>query len=167
MALPRLFEKSKTSILKILDRDAKPLKQAGLQVRAEVREGSPRRMISCFAKNWNADLIMVGAHEHSPLAHLCLGSVAPGIMRHAPCSVEIVRTRHKNEAMPRIRELKILVATDGSEFSVAALRSVAARPWPEGSQVKVISVPEFILAKDASYLQTHPIERFEDLRAVS
>jgi nucleotide-binding universal stress UspA family protein len=38
--------------------------------------------------------------------------------------------------------MKILVATDGSEYSVIALRSMANRPWPKGSEVKVLSVPE-------------------------
>ena len=38
--------------------------------------------------------------------------------------------------------MKILVATDGSECSLAALRSVASRPWPEDSKFKVISIPE-------------------------
>jgi nucleotide-binding universal stress UspA family protein len=36
-----------------------------------------------------------------------------------------------------------------------ALCSIADRPWPHGTIVKVISVPEFILVKDPSYFQTH------------
>jgi nucleotide-binding universal stress UspA family protein len=54
--------------------------------------------------------------------------------------------------------MRILVATDGSEFSLTALRSVANRPWPAGSVAKVISVPEFILFKDPSYLETHEVK---------
>jgi len=38
--------------------------------------------------------------------------------------------------------MKILLATDGSDCSNAAVDSVAERPWPEGSQVKVISAME-------------------------
>ncbi|HEU0178031.1 MAG TPA: universal stress protein [Blastocatellia bacterium] len=38
--------------------------------------------------------------------------------------------------------MKILLATDGSDCSKAAVNSVAERPWPEGSEVKVISVME-------------------------
>jgi len=48
--------------------------------------------------------------------------------------------------------MKILVATDGSEFSTAALRSLAERPWPSGSKVKIISVPEFPPSEELSYL---------------
>jgi nucleotide-binding universal stress UspA family protein len=38
--------------------------------------------------------------------------------------------------------MKILLATDGSECSKAAVNSVAERPWPEGSKVKIVSAME-------------------------
>jgi nucleotide-binding universal stress UspA family protein len=38
--------------------------------------------------------------------------------------------------------MKILVATDGSQFSERALVEVANRPWPAQSEIKVISVIE-------------------------
>lgn len=42
--------------------------------------------------------------------------------------------------------MKILLATDGSECSEAAVREVTERPWPSGSEALVISVfePVFI-----------------------
>jgi len=167
LIVPRVFEDTQTKILQQLDRAAEPLKKAGWNVRTEVLEGSPRRIINAFAKEWRADLVMVGSHERSPLARLCLGSTAQSVMRHAPCSVEIVRPRRANGGSETEGAWKILAATDGSEFSAAALRSVVGRPWPAGSQLKVISVPEFILAKDASYLETHEVKDFRDLGAAS
>jgi nucleotide-binding universal stress UspA family protein len=41
--------------------------------------------------------------------------------------------------------MKILVATDGSPFSDAAVDEVANRPWPEGSEIKVLSTFELPL----------------------
>jgi nucleotide-binding universal stress UspA family protein len=38
--------------------------------------------------------------------------------------------------------MKILIATDSSDYSKAAVNSVAERPWPEGSEVKIISAME-------------------------
>jgi len=38
--------------------------------------------------------------------------------------------------------MKILLATDGSDCSKAAVNSVAERPWPEGSELKVVSAIE-------------------------
>jgi nucleotide-binding universal stress UspA family protein len=38
--------------------------------------------------------------------------------------------------------MKILLATDGSDCSKAAVNSVAERPWPEGSEVMIVSATE-------------------------
>ena len=38
--------------------------------------------------------------------------------------------------------MKILLAVDGSDYSDAAVDSVAERPWPKGSIVKIISAIE-------------------------
>ena len=35
--------------------------------------------------------------------------------------------------------MKILLAVDGSEFSNATVEEVASRPWPRGSEVRVLS----------------------------
>jgi len=88
-------------------------------------------------------LIVVGSHGQSAITRFLMGSVAQAVIRHAPCSVEVVRaTIYDKNA--EARAMKILLATDGSEFSVAAARSVAERPWPADSDVKVISVAESI-----------------------
>jgi nucleotide-binding universal stress UspA family protein len=36
--------------------------------------------------------------------------------------------------------MKILLATDGSDYSLAAARSIAERPWPLGTEIKILSV---------------------------
>lgn len=169
MAVPRLFEISKKAILERLDRAAQPLRKAGWMVRTELRTGSSARAIILFAKEWAADLIMAGSHERSPLACRFLGGTAQSVMRHAPCSVEIVRADRSSSIgdLTGGNGRKILVATDGSQFSAAALRSVAGRPWPQGSQVKVVSVPEFILTKEARYLETSEIQELGNLGAAS
>ena len=47
------------------------------------------------------------------------------------------------ESLPKgATAMKILLATDGSECSDAAVREVARRPWPADTQVRVISVVE-------------------------
>jgi nucleotide-binding universal stress UspA family protein len=49
--------------------------------------------------------------------------------------------------------MNILLATDGSPYSEAAIREVAGRTWPAGSEVKVLSVfePPFAPTADALY----------------
>ncbi len=41
--------------------------------------------------------------------------------------------------------MKIMIGVDGSPQSEAAVKSVAARPWPTGSEVKLVAVVELHL----------------------
>jgi nucleotide-binding universal stress UspA family protein len=38
--------------------------------------------------------------------------------------------------------LKVLLATDGSDCSLLAAHSIASRPWPAGTEIRVLSVVE-------------------------
>jgi nucleotide-binding universal stress UspA family protein len=100
-------------------------------------------VISAYASEWGADLILAGSHGHGAIGRFLLGSVAQGVLRTAGCSVEIVRYPSESPA-PSSHPMKILLATDGSECSLAAVRSVAARPWPGGTVFKVLSVEELV-----------------------
>lgn len=115
------------------------LASSGSEVVTEVTKGYPPAGIVEYATDWGADFVIVGSHGRGSLMRFLLGSVAHGVVRHAPCSVEIVR-RRADESEQYDPAMRILLATDGSDYSTAAARSIAARPWPEGSQVKVISV---------------------------
>jgi nucleotide-binding universal stress UspA family protein len=46
--------------------------------------------------------------------------------------------------------MKILLSTDGSECSDIAARSVANRPWPAGSEIKIICVRELLVLENAT-----------------
>jgi nucleotide-binding universal stress UspA family protein len=114
----------------------------GVEITTAVTEGFAPGSIVEYADRWPADFIIVGSHGHSGISRFLLGSVAQSILRAAHCSVEIVRSR-SGEGRTGMR---ILVAIDGSDYSVAAARSVASRPWPEGTEVKVISSVSVIMA---------------------
>ncbi len=60
-------------------------------VHVEVREGAPFYEIIRFAKEKDIDLIVMGTHGHSGLAHVLLGSVSEKVVRKAPCPVLTVR----------------------------------------------------------------------------
>jgi nucleotide-binding universal stress UspA family protein len=59
----------------------------------EVREGTPFYEIVRFAKEKDVDLIVMGTHGRSGLAHVLLGSVTEKVVRKAPCPVLTVRHR--------------------------------------------------------------------------
>lgn len=62
-----------------------------LTVQREVRQGNPFYEIVRYAKEANVDLIVMGTHGHSGLAHMLLGSVTEKVVRKAPCPVLTVR----------------------------------------------------------------------------
>ena len=70
---------------------ADSLASTELSVETLVRRGDPRQVIVDEAKQWNADLIVIGARGHSALERWLIGSVAQNVVAHGPCSVEVVR----------------------------------------------------------------------------
>ncbi|MDP2377907.1 universal stress protein [Reyranella sp.] len=59
-----------------------------------VQIGAPLTEIVNAAKDWPADLIVIGSHGRSGMKRALLGSVAEGVMRHAPCPVLVVRAKN-------------------------------------------------------------------------
>jgi nucleotide-binding universal stress UspA family protein len=58
-----------------------------------VQIGRPASKIVEAAKQWPADLIVVGSHGRTGITRTLLGSVAEGIMRHATCPVLVVKAK--------------------------------------------------------------------------
>jgi nucleotide-binding universal stress UspA family protein len=110
--------------------------QAGLETTTAVLTGDPTTVIVDEAAESHADFVVLGSHNASGVVQFLLGSVARSVTRLATCSVEIVRRR------PGSAPLRILLATDGSDCSKAAARSVAQRPWPAGTKFRILSVIE-------------------------
>ncbi len=75
----------------LVQRTERLLSKAGYKTQTAVEEGDPRSKIIDQATQWNAELIVVGSHGRTGLDRFLMGSVAEGVVRHAPCSVELVR----------------------------------------------------------------------------
>jgi nucleotide-binding universal stress UspA family protein len=65
----------------------------GLNVQTLVLEGVPYTCIVDYAKEWHADLIVMGTHGRTGLSHMLTGSVAERVVRLAPCSVLVTRSK--------------------------------------------------------------------------
>lgn len=70
---------------------AAELRQAGLTTVATVRPDFPAPGILGAAEERKADLIVLGAQGMSRFDRFLLGSVSEFVLRHAPCSVLVVR----------------------------------------------------------------------------
>jgi nucleotide-binding universal stress UspA family protein len=66
-------------------------KLAGVDAHPTVLSAAPHEAIDALATRVKADLIVTGSRGLTGLKHLVLGSVAERTLRHAPCSVLIVK----------------------------------------------------------------------------
>lgn len=121
---------------------AKRLEGIGIPAEVVMARGDARHLIPFYARKWSSDLIFVRAHVRKDLTHWMLGSVARAVVTAAPCTVQIVRDVREDGTQTLHSGRRVLLATDGSETSAAAARAVAGRPWPEGSEFRVVSVEE-------------------------
>ncbi|NJM58722.1 MAG: universal stress protein [Synechococcales cyanobacterium RU_4_20] len=58
--------------------------------------GDPGTLICTQAKDWGADLVLLGRRGRSGLSELLMGSVSNFVLHHAPCSVLVVQGQVPN-----------------------------------------------------------------------
>jgi nucleotide-binding universal stress UspA family protein len=134
---PLPLAEAKKDAQRNLDECAENLKQTGMALSTQILLENPRHGIPNAASEWKADLILMGSHGRGAFLRLLMGSTAQAVLRHAGCSVEIVREGERKSG-----GMHVLVPTDGSECAEGALRAVAGRPWPAETEIRVICSPE-------------------------
>jgi universal stress protein A len=83
----------------------------GVSITAEVLFGHGAGTITEYANAQGIDVIVMGTHGRTGVAHLLLGSVAERVVRTAPCPVLTVRqARAKTAAAPLEYDLEHLPA---------------------------------------------------------
>jgi nucleotide-binding universal stress UspA family protein len=142
-------EEAMQSSAVFVERAAGSLRSAALEATGVSLPGDPKRVILDRAKETQADFVFVGSQGVSALARFLTGSVASGVVRYAPCSVDIVRARLGKA--PGVH--KILLATDGSASFERAAQSIAGRPWGQGTEIEVLSVVELSLGTGQAWLE--------------
>jgi len=79
-----------------LDAAVRRLQGVGCTVTKEIRYGNPAQEIILYAKEKNADLIVVGHRDQGMLARWLSGSVGGSILHHPPCSVLVAVKSEQN-----------------------------------------------------------------------
>jgi nucleotide-binding universal stress UspA family protein len=69
-------------------------KHAGIELHAETLIGHPAHGVVEFAAKHDVDLVVIGHSGHTSLWGQFLGTTADKIVRHAPCSVLVVRSEN-------------------------------------------------------------------------
>ncbi len=86
------LEDQKREAKGVVGQTARMLAEAGFKVSTCIEAGDAKTVILDEAAAWGCELIVLGSHGHKGLGRFLLGSVSEAVARHAPCSVEIVRT---------------------------------------------------------------------------
>ena len=107
-------------------------------ITAKAETGSPAWELIFRAGELKPDLIVMGSHGRSAIGRFVLGSISQKVLTEAACSVRIARGRVEEPDGP----VRIVVGIDGSPGSMEAVRSVASRNWPAGSEVSLVVVTD-------------------------
>jgi nucleotide-binding universal stress UspA family protein len=131
---------------------------SGFHPTAWVRAGDADHQLVLAAREWPADLIVLGHRGLTGLTEFLLGSVARNVAREAPCSVLVVRG-----AAREVRS--VVAAVDGSPHAQKALDDLAALPLPRGTRIRLVQVvrPAHALAGLAAVSDDQAWVRLRDL----
>ena len=125
------------------------------QLRHRALSGSPPHEILNLAKRWEPDLIVVGSHGRTALGRFVLGSVSQKVLTEAQTSVRISRGTIGTGGSG----VRVVVGIDGSDGAKKALRVVALRDWPPGSEVRVV-IAEDPLVTSSAYRLIPSVDQF-------
>jgi nucleotide-binding universal stress UspA family protein len=132
---PQIMEKKEKAARQNLDAVQARARQEGVDCDTIVHEGeeSYKYIVDEAIKN-KSTMIVMGRRGRTGLKRLMMGSVTARVIGHAPCNVLVV---------PKAAQLEfksIVVATDGSKYSVAAASEAIGLAKRNGSALTVISV---------------------------
>jgi len=131
--IDRIATSSRQRNDELLSSGAAGLSGPGRAVDTMLLEGRPASAIVDAARDFHADVIVLGSHGRGTLGTALLGSVSSEVVEYATTPVLVARTTS-------IRRLAL--ADDGSGPAVAARELVERMPGFQGHAVRVISVSE-------------------------
>jgi len=100
---PQVFHEDAELLLEDI---ADTVRHAGLPTDMSIGYGDPGRGIIEEARDWGADLIVMGSRGWTGLKRVIMGSAAQYVVAHAHCSVEVVRSSISNAVEPFLAEAR-------------------------------------------------------------
>lgn len=117
----------------VLAEAARGIHHAEWHVEARLLRGRAASCIVEDAREFGADLIVVGSRGHGGLLSMLLGSVASEVVDHAPCPVLVAR---------RPALTRVVLAHDGSPYAMTAEGLLKSWPIFASVAVEVVSAAE-------------------------
>jgi len=132
---PQLIEKEEKATRERLEKIKSMAAKEGVECEIIARHTeSPFQAIIEEAEKNQVDMIIMGRRGRTGLRRLLMGSVTAKVIGHSPCNVLVI------PRLAEIRYQKILVATDGSKYSVAAASEAIGIAKRCGAELFIISV---------------------------
>ena len=108
------------------------------EVQAVGLAGRPSTELIDKADEWKADLVVVGSQGRSALGRFIIGTVSKKVVTDSHHSVRVTRGVAKNVSNPP----RVMIGVDGSPEAEHAVRAVAMRVWPAGTEVRIMAVDD-------------------------
>ena len=86
-----LLRDARNAAKEMLKVDKERVESANIEVKTHLCQAPAQTAITELAEKIAADLIVIGTRGHTGLDHVLMGSVAERTVRHAPCSVLVVK----------------------------------------------------------------------------
>jgi Ala-tRNA(Pro) deacylase len=117
-------------------------KRLGKQIRSdyELLIGNPIEVIVADAKQWNADVIVIGTHGRGRLSTLLIGSTAQGVVQRADCPVLVVGPHTLNRVKVFLKDQHITFTTIPHRIEFTAARTANTAHVPPGQFAKTLLV---------------------------
>jgi len=132
---PALMERLDKEAKTIIDNVQTKAAEANIECNPLVRHGEqPYKFIVDIAQQEGIDVVVIGTHGKTGLKKLLMGSVAAKTIGYAPCPVLVI------PPTALISLKNILVATDGSKYSEAAVKEAINIAQACGSTLTVLCV---------------------------
>lgn len=123
---------------KILDATTAALKPVKAKISTSYKEDYPDKAILDAAEESGADLIVMGARGVRGIGSHIIGSVTKIVATKSRKPVLII----KHSGAERTANIKILFATDGSEYSDKLAVVLTQVPFPESAEITVLHLVE-------------------------
>jgi len=132
-----IFKEIKQEIApKIVDSIMGILKPVNARISTAIVEGSPAQCIIDAVRTSDVDMVVMGARGIKAIESLFVGSVTRSVAIRSPKPV-LVTKLHVCEKADR---MKILFATDGSEYSIATGEFLSTIPLPDNTEITILNV---------------------------
>jgi nucleotide-binding universal stress UspA family protein len=120
----------------------------GIRVTHSMMGGDPQEMICRRAADVDADLIVITSHGRTGFSRTWFGSVADGLVRHAPTSLLILRPIAGDARRAAAHHLfkKVLVPLDGSMLAGEILSTVSNLARCGNASISLLGVVQPLLA---------------------